>query len=169
MKERGGQLKHTMTQDLWFRNSSPSGLPCPARETLRALEAPGPSVGQSRPRWTVPTQPLWRARWQALPRPGGALLVVGPPGLRHSIQLRLWQAAHARSAPPAADCPAEDRSGRMLAVADSGWLSHGVGGGGRLSAVSNQLHHCIHNLRRKGKEPEQRPVPSSPPCCVLAS
>ena len=67
MRERGGQLKHTMTQDLWFRNSSPSGLMCPARETLRALEAPRPSVAQSRPWWTVPRQPLCRAWWQALP------------------------------------------------------------------------------------------------------
>ena len=102
------------------------------------------------------------------PCPGGALLVVGPPGLRHSIQQRPWQTEGTDSTAPPRGLTGEGRSGRMLAVVDNGWpRRRGWGWWGGcgvcLPFVSDQLHHRPHNLRRKRKESEQtgaRPLPS---------
>ena len=158
-------------QDLWFRGSRPVG-------TLRALGAPRPGVGQSRPRWAVPMPPPWRARWQVRPRPEALPLVLealswlwAPPGLRHSIQQRPWQTEGTDSTAPPRGLPGEGRSGRMLAVVDNGWpRRRGWGWWGGcgvcLPFVSDQLHHRPHNLRRKRKESEQtgaRPLPSPMP------
>lgn len=63
------------------------------------------------------------------PCPGGALLVVGPPGLRHSIQQRPSQMGRTGSAAPPRGLTGEERSGRMLAVVDNG-----AGGGGEAAS-----------------------------------